>query len=502
MTEEPLCAALGFKNRAEYDAFLRRAIGSVFDKQNNTGGFGWFSSEYVDPNMSAYATWGMGKLASLISESDGFVPYRYRNARSYLCATLPKMDKSPDLQSWMLFALLDSPPSKRGEPDDIEKVTTTVFQQLYEKRKQLGNASLAMLTMSAKILDDGATLDAEVQMNTLADLLASRAKLAKEPGTELSTACWTTMREWWYFYWYDNPAESTAWALMALNRVRPESPLVEPAVNWLARERVSGRWESTRVTCIALVALEELSRTRETIGNAELEVLVNGRSLKTLHVAADKLATQSLHLDVPADVLKNGTNKVTFRSKGEATVYGSASLSYFDKQANMQPTQSGIKVERRYYRITQTPTLAAGPILHYTPMKEGECVAAGERVEVRVVVTTATTLDYLMLADSKPAGFEFFEVNSGIGDPAQELAASATMDNPEYTDKFAWLFVQPRDRTRAAFIGELPQGRWIIRYQIRAETPGIFHALPVSVEAMYSPATRGTSMNTVIGITR
>ncbi|HYL98373.1 MAG TPA: hypothetical protein VEZ90_05410, partial [Blastocatellia bacterium] len=47
-----------------------------------------------------------------------------------------------------------------------------------------------------------------------------------------------------------------------------------------------------------------------------------------------------------------------------------------------------------------------------------------------------------------------------------------------------------RDRKVALFIDKLPQGVWDIRYDLRAEVPGAFHALPVTGGAMYVPEIR------------
>ena len=42
----------------------------------------------------------------------------------------------------------------------------------------------------------------------------------------------------------------------------------------------------------------------------------------------------------------------------------------------------------------------------------------------------------------------------------------------------------------ALFIDKLPEGVWEIRYSMRAEVPGEFHALPVTGHAMYVPEIR------------
>jgi uncharacterized protein YfaS (alpha-2-macroglobulin family) len=47
-----------------------------------------------------------------------------------------------------------------------------------------------------------------------------------------------------------------------------------------------------------------------------------------------------------------------------------------------------------------------------------------------------------------------------------------------------------RDRKVALFIDKLPEGIWEMRYDLRAEVPGVFHALPVMGHAMYVPEIR------------
>jgi alpha-2-macroglobulin len=52
------------------------------------------------------------------------------------------------------------------------------------------------------------------------------------------------------------------------------------------------------------------------------------------------------------------------------------------------------------------------------------------------------------------------------------------------------VYQELRDRKVAMFIDHLPQGTWEIRYTLRAEIPGTFHALPLLGQAMYVPEIR------------
>jgi uncharacterized protein YfaS (alpha-2-macroglobulin family) len=97
---------------------------------------------------------------------------------------------------------------------------------------------------------------------------------------------------------------------------------------------------------------------------------------------------------------------------------------------------------------------------------------------------------------------EAVDVRSGESLFARELKSGAIKSladsNPvsrkeelsDYTDRQRWVYQELRDRKVALFIDKLPQGVWEIRYDLRAEIPGEFHALPVLGHAMYVPEIR------------
>jgi len=147
--------------------------------------------------------------------------------------------------------------------------------------------------------------------------------------------------------------------------------------------------------------------------------------------------------------------------------------------------------------------------------------------------------EYLVFEDLKPAGFEAVAVRSGQSLYAKELKrgaverkagqASSRSSNQEkdprkssgtvlgtkagggslktgrtpmhreqvpvlhstdYTGRSRWVYQELRDRKVAMFIDKLPEGVWELRYDLRAEVPGEFHALPVLGHAMYVPEIR------------
>jgi uncharacterized protein YfaS (alpha-2-macroglobulin family) len=156
-------------------------------------------------------------------------------------------------------------------------------------------------------------------------------------------------------------------------------------------------------------------------------------------------------------------------------------------------------------------------------------VKSGERVETLLTIEGKNNYEYLLFEDLKPAGFDAVEVRSGESLYARELksgavnhkfsatnpgsikpellkvnktAASArgiaalkpvpgpTVEESDFTGRSRWVYQELRDRKVALFIDKLPEGVWEIRYDLRAEVPGQFHALPVIGSAMYVPEIR------------
>jgi len=140
---------------------------------------------------------------------------------------------------------------------------------------------------------------------------------------------------------------------------------------------------------------------------------------------------------------------------------------------------------------------------------------SGDRVEVVLTVESKNDCEYLLLEDLKPAGLEAVQVKSGESMYLKELKpASATqalgagtlsqgdLSYVDNTGRTSWVYQELRDRKVALFISSLPKGIWEIRYDLQAEVPGNFHALPVLGQAMYAPDIRANGAEvrlTVIG---
>jgi hypothetical protein len=280
-------------------------------------------------------------------------------------------------------------------------------------------------------------------------------------------------------------------------------------MNWLVKNRRGAQWNNTRDTAISLLALNDyLKSEREALANGVgYEISVNGRVIAAKTIApADVLAAPSRF--VVEEALVRDANEIRIRrvsGDAAAPLYFAAEARFVSLEEPVRAAGNELFVRRDYLRLAPKPTLLKGTVYEKIPLRDGQAIASGDRVEVVVTVETKNDYDYLLFEDLKPAGLEAVELQSGTPLYAQQLRAATVTrklgagEDPTVvrrdrmatqTPRSTWVYQELRDRKVALFIDHLPQGIWEIRYTMRAEVPGTFHALPLLGQAMYVPEIR------------
>src|SRR6185312_253118 len=89
------------------------------------------------------------------------------------------------------------------------------------------------------------------------------------------------------------------------------------------------------------------------------------------------------------------------------------------------PAGNEIFVKREYYKLVSRPTLLKGTIYDKEPLRDGDTVKSGERVQTVLTIEGKNNYEYLLFEDLKPAGLEAVEVRSGDSLYAKELKSGA-----------------------------------------------------------------------------
>ena len=249
-----------------------------------------------------------------------------------------------------------------------------------------------------------------------------------------------------------------------------------------------------------MLALNEYLRASgELHPDLAFEVYVNGTKVADRKISGSDVFSAPGTFTIDPKLIQD-TNEIRIvRTGGSGPLYFAANAKFFSTEEPIAPAGNEIFVKREYYKLAGRPTLLKGYVYDKEPLRDGEMVKSGERVETVLTVEAKNNYEYLMFEDLKPAGLEAVEIRSGENVFAKELKQAAVRNPPsaieesDYTGRERWVYQELRDRQVALFIDHLPQGVWQIRYDFRAEAPGRFHALPVMGRAMYVPEIRCNS---------
>ncbi len=501
----------GRKDLGKLDLMVKEGLNRLYDFQHGDGGWGWWKEGESDHFMSAYVLWGLALASESGIEVDPGVTSR---AERYLLEELVEEEEAPDRQAWMLNALAVHASLNKRAPHKFEQ---QALENLWQRRDELNAYSRALTALSAHHFGDrdkARTLVANLENGVIRDEAPGASALL--PGAKTAhpgTAHWGEDGLFWR--WSDGGVEATAFALRALLAIAPGHELIEPVSLWLIKNRRGAHWKNTRDTAIALFSLNDYLKTSgELSTRADFEVFVNERSVARMQIDDPLRGLRNFGVD--PGLLKEGENSLRLvRRSGEGALYYSGEVEFFSQEEPIPAAGNEIFVRREYFKLNARPTLLKGHVYDRVRLSDGDMLKSGERVEVVLTVEAKNHYEYLVFEDLKPAGLEVVALKSGeamsvkelkrnavenriAGEGAKSTASEATLIPPhppadeqsDYTGRTRWVYQELRDRKVALFIDQLPEGVWEMRYTLRAETPGHFHALPVLGHAMYIPEIR------------
>jgi hypothetical protein len=485
----------GRKDLRRLSDMTNKGLSRLYDFQHSDGGWGWWKEGESDHFMTAYVVWGMTLARDAGIE---IRPAVLDRAVDFLDKELVEEERNVDVQAWMLHALSVA---RAHRPADEFRIKA--LDNLLANRERLNAYTRALLALAAH--NYGRSADAMMLVRNLAngvkldrtpDASVIEKGLQKSRGAVVATAHWGEVGVWWR--WSDGSVEATSFVLRALVTIDPQNQLIEPVTNWLVKNRRGAQWSNTRDTAIAVLALTDyLRKSGELSGDIGYELLVNGRSIATKQLnAADALSAPTRYA-VPREMIRDGGNEIRIvRRNGTGPLYFAAEARFFSLEEPIAPVGNEIFVSRQYFKLVGRPTLLKGYVYDRVPLLDGQTVKSGERIEVVLTIESKNDYEYLVFEDLKPAGFEAVEVRSGSPLYARELKSGTVArggdvrEASDYTGRSRWTHQELRDRKVAMFVDKLAQGVWELRYDLRAEVPGEFHALPVLGHAMYVPEIR------------
>lgn len=423
----------------------------IYSFQNSDGGFGWWNGFQSDTYMTAYVTYSLILAKQSEYEVDKNV---LEKALNYLSN---KFNSDEEIYDRLYIAYVLSM-EKRIKPASLEK--------FFKDRDNLNNYGKALLSIAYANLGDK---DSKLKADLICQNLKTFVQITD------GTASWKNDTRW-YWRWYGDRVETNTFVLQAFLKSRPNDNLVPMISKWILQNRQGNHWYSTKDTANAIYTLTEYaSLNKELNPDYTISIFYGDKLLKKTKVNKQNMFSFSNSIDLSDNDLIN-KDKLRIVKEGKGNLYYSSSLEYFSMEENIKAASNMIAVKREYYKLTEKKDRENKIIYDKQLLNDGSTVKSGDLIEVKLTVNSNNDYEYLIFEDMKPAGFESNEVKSGY-----------EYQNGIYLNK------ELRDNRTVFFANNLSQGTQIINYQLRAETPGFFHALPNKSYAMYAPFVRANS---------
>ncbi len=460
----------------------RRNIGILFDDnrlnaetaaltqklaqmQYPDGSWPWFPGGRGDDYITLYITTGYGRMRHLgvkvdmaaavksLARLDNWMHERYLDAQKH------RPDEN-HLSSVMAFYLYGRSffLTDRGIANEHRAAIDYWLGQAKKYWLALANRqSQAHLALSLKRFGDKET-PAGIMKS-----IKERSKTDEELGmywrdTELS------------FSWVRAPIETQAMMIEAFDEVMNDDKAVEECKVWLLKQKQTQNWRTTKATADAVYAL--LLRGDNLLSSdALVEVQLGNQTIKPEKVEAGTGFYEQKF--VRGEVQPSmGTVKVTKTDKGVS--WGSVHWSYLEDISKVTPHDgTPLKLEKRLFKKTLTK---AGPVIE--PVKEGEALAVGDEVIVRIVLRTDRDMEYVHMKDHRGSGTE----------PVNVLSRYRYQDGLGY-------YESTKDTASHFFIDYLPKGVYVFEYAVRVQHRGKYPTGFAHIECMYAPEFNSHSEN-------
>lgn len=487
---DPMARAKGWKrfqrnpvfDPEEVKTMTREGIKALQNMQLSDGGWGWFSGfgEYSQPHTTAIVVHGLQIARGLKVELPANMLERgitwlknYQNKQVELikrapAKTQPYKNHADDLDALVYMVLLDA---------DVANPEMNEF--LYRDRTHVSAYAKAVF---------GIALFKQKQQEKLDMILRNLEQfLVQDDENQTAYLKLPPENHWWN--WYGSDTEANAWYLKLLSKTNPKGEVPAKLAKYILNNRKHATyWNSTRDTAFCIEALAEFfTASGEDKPDMTVEVLLDGKMIKEVKIGPKDLFTFENTALVLGDGVLTGNHTVELRKKGTGPLYFNAYLTVFTLETPIKKAGLEVKINRKYYLLKKSATEVKVPGARGEAVNQrGEkyerieiqdlsSVKSGDLVEIEMEILSKNDYEYILIEDMKAAGFEPLELRSGYG--SNDMRA----------------YMELRDERVCFFVRQLARGNHSLRYRMRAEIPGLFHALPAKINGMYAPELVGNS---------
>lgn len=295
--------------------------------------------------------------------------------------------------------------------------------------------------------------------------------------------------------------KTTSLAATALLKADPANPVPARTMNFLFnRKKAGGAFSSTQDDLyLSWFAFEFSRAAREDQTDFTAKLSVAGAMLAEKKFDKSNLLEEFGATTAMKDLPVGSASDMVFAKNGSGTLYYDALLKYYLPPDETPPREEGLMVSREYFGLDDVKETAAL-----------KTFKAGETYKGRITITVPQDMNYVLLVDELPAGFEPVDLSLATTSRAAQTQAGENDDasgsddgfSPSYDDEvgasdygtdYAFGHQEIRDDAIVWSDHYLPAGVYRIRYPVRASVAGHYLLPGAYASEFYEPEIFGRS---------
>lgn len=470
-TQKQQLAVLFDQNRMQYE--MEKSVDELLKMQFPGGAWPWFNGMYESRYITMSILCGVGRLMHLKGiefnqdqlknaalEGLGYLDDRFYEDYIRLQKRLKPFEMQeykPDYSE--VYYLYTRSFYEKDFSDKTRQASDFLMQQSENYWLTYPEYAQAMLGLIFNRAGNR-----QLAMKIIASL-RERAIVSEEMGMY-----WRNVVQGWN--WYQAKVETQACLIRLFDEVLSDTLAVDDMKTWLLKNKQTNRWHSSRATVEAVHALVFSGNSwffrqpgvKIEMGNTLLDPVAQPYLIAEAGTGYFKKSFQA------ARIIPEMAN-ITVTKSNDGPAWGAVYWQYEEDMQKITEAQSPLQIKRKIFIEKKT---GQGKELVLVDGKNTPKI--GDKLIVRVEITTDRDLEYVHLKDSRAAALEPIEQISG------------------YRWKGGLGYYQSmKDASADFFFSYLPKGSYVFEYPLRASQKGVFSNGISTIQCYYAPEFAGHS---------
>lgn len=267
------------------------------------------------------------------------------------------------------------------------------------------------------------------------------------------------------YYWYNAPIEKQALMIELFSEKGNEEKSIEELKIWLLKQKQTQSWGTTRATTDAVYALL-MNGINHLNSDKLVEVSVNGVSITPLNTKDNQAdsGTGYYKKSWKADRINSKLAEINVSNKNEGIAWGAAYWQYFEDLDKITSSDSPLGIKKELFIEKNTKN---GPVL--SSIKSNQ-IKIGDKIVVRIIITTDRNLEFVHLKDMRASGFEPINVKSSY----------------KWKNGLGY-YESTKDASTDFFFDYILKGTYVFEYPLRVLYSGDFSNGISTIQCLYAP---------------